>query len=107
MKPTGNASADARTQPKPVLPGQTTDRATLAAIAHQAMIERGLEPDFRWRRKKSWQRSAGQPKRQTMCGTLGHRNFDAGRHGGYLMTGDLRWPIHTQPQPPVSGIVGN
>ena len=24
----------------------STDRATLAAVAHQAMIERGLEPDF-------------------------------------------------------------
>jgi hypothetical protein len=26
--------------------GRDTDRATLAAIAHQAMIERHLEPDF-------------------------------------------------------------
>jgi len=25
----------------------------------------------------------------------------------YLMTGDLRWPVQVQPQPPVSGTVGN
>jgi exoribonuclease R len=46
MKPTGTAPNDARNQPKPVLPGKASDRATLAAIAHQAMVERGLEPDF-------------------------------------------------------------
>ncbi len=33
-------------QPTPPLGGQTTDRATLAAIARQAMIDRGLAPDF-------------------------------------------------------------
>ena len=46
MKPTGIAPTDAHNQPKPVLQGKATDRATLAAIAHQAMIEHGLEPDF-------------------------------------------------------------
>ena len=30
----------------PTLPGQSNDRARLAAIARQAMVERGLEPDF-------------------------------------------------------------
>ena len=46
MKPNGTASTDASNQPKPVFQGKATDRSTLAAIAHQAMIERGLEPDF-------------------------------------------------------------
>jgi exoribonuclease-2 len=46
MKPTGMASTDARNHLKPVLQGPATDRALLAAIARQAMIERGLEPDF-------------------------------------------------------------
>ena len=46
MKPTGTTSADVRGQPKPVPPGKSTDRSLLAAIARQAMIERGLEPDF-------------------------------------------------------------
>ena len=46
MKPTGTAPTDVRSQPKPVPQGKSTDRATLAAIARQAMIERGLEPDF-------------------------------------------------------------
>ena len=46
MKPTGTAPTDASNQPKPVLQAKATDRATLAAIARQAMIKRGLEPDF-------------------------------------------------------------
>jgi len=46
MKPTGIAPPDEHNQTKPVLASQATDRATLAAIAHKAMIERGLEPDF-------------------------------------------------------------
>src|ERR1019366_10036693 len=46
MNPTIVAPASGRLEPKPVPGGQATDRATLAAIAHQAMIERGLEPDF-------------------------------------------------------------
>ena len=46
MRPTGIAQADASSQHNPVPPGKSTDRATLAAIARQAMIERGLEPDF-------------------------------------------------------------
>jgi exoribonuclease-2 len=40
------ATSDASNQPKPALQGKASDRATLAAIAHQAMIQRGLEPDF-------------------------------------------------------------
>ena len=42
------ATTDASNQPKPVLQRnpKASDRATLAAIAHQAMMERGLEPDF-------------------------------------------------------------
>jgi len=46
MKPTGTAPTDAHNQPKPVPQGAASDRATLAAIAHRAMLERGLEPDF-------------------------------------------------------------
>ncbi len=40
------ATTNAHSQPKPVLEGKPSDRNTLAVIAHQAMIERGLEPDF-------------------------------------------------------------
>ncbi len=46
MKTTGSDPADARGQPRRALQGQSTDRATLAAIARRAMIERSLEPDF-------------------------------------------------------------
>ena len=46
MKPTGISPTDVRNQTQPVLQAKATDRATLAAIARQAMIERGLEPDF-------------------------------------------------------------
>ena len=46
MKPNGPAPTDARNQPKPILQGKASDRVMLAGIAHQAMIERGLEPDF-------------------------------------------------------------
>ncbi len=46
MNPILAAPASVRNEPKPVPGGQATDRATLAAIAHEAMIERGLEPDF-------------------------------------------------------------
>src|SRR2546425_12525758 len=46
MKTTGSDPADVRGQPRRVPQGQSTDRATLAAIARQAMIERSLEPDF-------------------------------------------------------------
>src|SRR2546425_7949072 len=46
MKTTGSDPADVRGQPRRVPQGQSTDRATLAAIARQAMIERCLEPDF-------------------------------------------------------------
>src|ERR1039458_3655401 len=46
MKTTGSEPADGRGQTQRVLQGKSTDRATLAAIARQAMIERGLEPDF-------------------------------------------------------------
>ena len=33
-------------QTKPILQGNASDRVTLATIAHQAMLDRGLEPDF-------------------------------------------------------------
>ena len=46
MKPIHAAPASTPSEAKPVPGDQTTDRATLAAIARQAMIERGLEPDF-------------------------------------------------------------
>ena len=46
MKPILAAPVPVANEPKPVPGRQASDRATLAAIAHQAMIERGLEPDF-------------------------------------------------------------
>jgi VacB/RNase II family 3'-5' exoribonuclease len=46
MKITGYDPEDVRGKPRHILQGKDTDRATLAAIARQAMIERGLEPDF-------------------------------------------------------------
>ena len=46
MKPTGTTPTNVSGQPKTAPPGKSTDRSILAAIAHQAMIERGLEPDF-------------------------------------------------------------
>src|SRR5256885_15905648 len=46
MKTTSSDPADMNGQPRRVLQGKSTDRATLAAIARQAMIERCLEPDF-------------------------------------------------------------
>jgi exoribonuclease-2 len=46
MKPILNAAASGGNAPKTVSGSPATDRATLAAIAHQAMITRGLEPDF-------------------------------------------------------------
>ena len=46
MKPIQAAPVSVTNELKPVPGGQASDRITLAAIAHQAMIERGLEPDF-------------------------------------------------------------
>ena len=46
MKPTISDSAAAHGQLPPILSGQSTDRATLAAIARRAMVAGGLEPDF-------------------------------------------------------------
>src|SRR5213596_2640352 len=46
MTTTGSDPADVGGQPRRVLQGPSTDRATLAAIARQAMIEHSLEPDF-------------------------------------------------------------
>ncbi len=46
MKPYPIANAAGRHEPVAVAGSVATDRATLAAIARQAMIERGLEPDF-------------------------------------------------------------
>ena len=46
MNTTGSDPKDTQGKSRPVLPGKRNDRATLAAIARQAMIERNLEPDF-------------------------------------------------------------
>jgi exoribonuclease-2 len=46
MKPIPAARASGHNEPTPVSGGQASDRATLAAIARQAMMGRGLEPDF-------------------------------------------------------------
>ena len=46
MKTTNYDPEDMRGKPRDILQGKNTDRATLAAIAHRAMIERGLEPEF-------------------------------------------------------------
>src|SRR5664279_351091 len=46
MKTTGSDPAAVRGPPGGAPPGKATDRATLAAIARRAMLERGLEPDF-------------------------------------------------------------
>ena len=46
MKQAGNKSHHQRGKPHRDPQSQRTDRLTLAAIAHRAMIERGLEPDF-------------------------------------------------------------
>lgn len=46
MKPIDIAPASGRKEPEAVPGLPTTDRATLAALARRAMIERGLEPDF-------------------------------------------------------------
>jgi len=46
MKTTNYDPEDMRGKPRHILQGKNTDRATLAAIAHRAMIERGLEPEF-------------------------------------------------------------
>jgi hypothetical protein len=43
---------------------QPTDRLTLAAIAHRAMVERGLEPDSRRQRARSWRSSLIPSARQ-------------------------------------------
>jgi exoribonuclease-2 len=46
MKPVPATPAAVRPEPQPVPGGRATDRDTLAIIAREAMIERGLEPDF-------------------------------------------------------------
>ena len=46
MKPNRAATPDTTNQPQSVLQGKASDRVILAAIAHRAMLERGLEPDF-------------------------------------------------------------
>jgi len=46
MNTTVSDPEDVHGKSRRVLQGKSTDRATLAAIARQAMIERGLEPDF-------------------------------------------------------------
>ena len=46
MKPTNSDSVAAHNQSPHILSGQSSDRATLAAIARRAMVAGGLEPDF-------------------------------------------------------------
>ena len=46
MNTTDSDPEDMRGKTRHLLQGKDTDRAILAAIARQAMIERGLEPDF-------------------------------------------------------------
>jgi exoribonuclease-2 len=46
MKENGSTPADLRTQPQRPPQGNSNDRSRLAGIARQAMIARGLEPDF-------------------------------------------------------------
>ena len=46
MKPIDNIPEDLGGKASRVRQGNDTDRATLAAIARRAMIERNLEPDF-------------------------------------------------------------
>ena len=46
MKPTGIVQANVHNQSGQIHQGQSTDRGTLIAIARQAMIDGGLEPDF-------------------------------------------------------------
>ena len=46
MKTSDSAAANVRGQHQRILQGKASDRATLAAIARRAMIERNLEPDF-------------------------------------------------------------
>ena len=46
MDTTVDKAADTRRRTGHASPGRSNDRATLAAIARRAMIERGLEPDF-------------------------------------------------------------
>ncbi len=46
MKPTGSDPITLSNQPRRFVHGQSTDRAALAAVARNAMVERGLEPDF-------------------------------------------------------------
>ena len=46
MKTIDSDPEDVRGKTRPVLQGKNSDRATLAAIARRAMIERNLEPDF-------------------------------------------------------------
>jgi exoribonuclease-2 len=46
MKSTAQDTDGSRSEVRPTPQGKNTDRATLAALAHRAMIERGLEPEF-------------------------------------------------------------
>ena len=64
MKPSLTVPASGRIEAKPVLGGPATDRATLTAIAHQAMIERGLEPDFPLAAQKELAAIVGRPRRR-------------------------------------------
>ena len=46
MNATNSEPQDGRGERRRMVHGKYNDRATLAALAREAMIERGLEPDF-------------------------------------------------------------
>ena len=46
MKTTNDDPDGMHGKPSHILQGKNIDRATLAAIAQRAMIERGMDPDF-------------------------------------------------------------
>jgi len=73
MNPILAASASMANGPKPISGGQASDRATLAAIAHQAMIERGLEPDLPLAAQKELAAIGGPAKATEQVRNLGDR----------------------------------
>ena len=96
MKPSLIAPDSGRNQPKPVPGGQVTDRATLAAIAREAMIERGLEPDFPLAAQKEFARlgMAKSPERNGVLifVTPRTRKFAViGDAGVHAKCGDVFW----------------
>ena len=69
MNTTGFNPEDVHGKSRHVLQDKDNDRAILAAIARQAMIERHLEPDFPPASLQEWRPSAGLPVRPTTCAT--------------------------------------